>query len=157
MFKLLLPSAHEVAWMCAFDSREEITTMIAAERIMECSMTNLWFYILDYKLDGIDGPAGRFLHSIEQGINMNPHPEDDFSARARAYLINYVHIEKSVYRLSAWMIQLLSNIMTTHPDLTQYSNSCSYLEYMGADAVFIVFFNNVYERDVYVQQRSIAV
>lgn len=157
MFKLLIPSAHEVAWTYAADSRAVITDIIASEQLISCSFSNLWFYVLDYKLDGIDGPAFRFLHSIEQGIDIETHPIDGMSREAIAYLTNYVQIEKTVNAVCLWMQLLMDNLFVMYPDLKRYSNQCSYLEYMGIDALCVVFFNNVYERDVYVQQRTLAV
>lgn len=151
MYKLVLPSARELLIMQTAGGITSVAELSAAEHILSCALSHIWFYVLDEKLDGVPNAGQRFLSSIEQYMIYNPEEPDP---RTIGFLSNYERIVTLIFRVTNMMSCNLDILMAKDPTLRNFSNSCSYLDMIDNSFLVITFFNNAFERDEYVRRKT---
>ena len=151
MFKLALPSARDVLLMRSVDGRADTFTLENIESIIGGSLSHIWFYLLDERLDGVPNGTRRFIYSIDQAMHTDL---EDHSPKAMAYFSNYDHITQIIFTVANLMIENLNVVIRHCPELCNFSNTLSYLDYMDHTSLFITFFNKQFERDIYVRRIS---
>ena len=153
MYKLALPSARDLVLTHTFLSSDVLNSVLSTEKIIDCELTHLWFYVLDEKLDGVPNSGNRFFLNIE--ANMGVEKAEPGDARPFMFFSNYDAIRNTIFTVSSLMHNVVDRLLLNDPSLAMFTNAVSIVEYIDDSVLVIVFFNNHIERDLYVQTKRI--